>query len=84
MGDDVARLAADLVYWSSQGTCPLDGPCEDCDCWDPAHHLERAQAAFLVGRGWHFAVRTGDRVFTVGTAPEGSTQKLGAVSDLPD
>ena len=53
--DEVRQLASDLVYWHSQGLCALDGPCADCDCWDPQHQLERAQAAWLLSRGWHLA-----------------------------
>ena len=53
--DELGRLAADLVFWHTQGLCPLDGPCSSCDCWDPLHQLERAEAAWLLSKGWHLA-----------------------------
>lgn len=49
------RLAGDLVHWQTQGLCPLNGPCADCDCFDPQHQMERAQAAWLLTKGWHLA-----------------------------
>jgi len=43
--DDVA---AALVTQRTNGLCPLDGPCEDCDCFDSQHQQERADADVIL------------------------------------
>ena len=34
-------VAQVLVSHHTNGLCPLDGPCEMCDCFDPTHRYER-------------------------------------------
>lgn len=41
MSDLRDQIAAALVHEITQGLCPLNGPCDDCDCFDPQHERER-------------------------------------------
>lgn len=38
------RIAEVLTRDRSSGLCPLDGPCTSCDCFDPLHEYDRANA----------------------------------------
>lgn len=37
-----------VVEAHTLGLCPVDGPCDDCDCHDPHHDAERAEAQLIV------------------------------------
>lgn len=45
MGEDLrARIAEAITRCHTNGLCPAAGPCADCDCHDPQHELELAEA----------------------------------------
>jgi hypothetical protein len=42
-----ARLAEFIVRYRTSGLCPVKGPCQMCDCFDPEHEIDRRDAAEL-------------------------------------
>lgn len=42
------QIADILVQRHTSGLCPLNGPCEACDCFDPQHRQERDDADAIV------------------------------------
>lgn len=48
MDDDHAWLTKVITDFQSNGLCPVDGPCEECDCFDPKHTLAAREARFIL------------------------------------
>lgn len=48
------QIAQQLCWAFTGGLCPLDGPCTECDCYDPHHEVMRAEADKIISiiGGW--------------------------------
>lgn len=41
-------IAQAIVDCHTSGLCPLDGPCETCDCFNPKHEQEKYEAKYAI------------------------------------